>query len=140
MFAACCKRGLPLLLVLAPVVRAELVLEDAWVRAVPPNARTTAAYFVIRNAAAEDAVLTRVRSPVAGAAEMHDWVERDGVKRMVRQMSVTVPAGGEVAFQSGGKHVMLFRLDPVPAAGSQVSLCVGTEQQEVCANADVRMP
>lgn len=125
----------------APAAYAELVIEDAWVRAVPPNARTTAAYFVLKNHSAEAQIIDRVSASVAGAAETHDWVETDGRKKMVRQHQLTVPAGGELVLQSGGLHMMLFRLDPVPAPGDSVRICVGGESlADVCADAAVRHP
>lgn len=142
MFAACCKRGVVLLaLCAAPASYAELVIEDAWVRAVPPNSRTTAAYFSVRNSGDKEQIIVRASASVAGAAEIHDWIETDGRKKMVRQHQVPVPAGAEVVLQSGGLHMMLFRLDPVPAAGESVHLCVGVaEQPDVCADAIVKMP
>ena len=142
MFAACFNRGVVLLaLCAAPASYAELVIEDAWVRAVPPNSRTTAAYFSVRNSGDKEQIIVRASASVAGAAEIHDWVETDGRKKMVRQHQVPVPAGAEVVLQSGGLHMMLFRLDPVPAAGEFVRLCVGvTEQPDVCADAIVKMP
>lgn len=142
MFAACCKRLFVMLaLVTAPATYAELAIEDAWVRAVPPNSRTTAAYFTVRNSGDKEQVIVRSSASVAGAAEIHDWVETDGRKKMVRQHQVSVPAGEEVVLQTGGLHMMLFRLDPVPAAGELVRLCIGVaEQPDVCADAIVKMP
>ena len=142
MFAACFRRGLlALALVVAPASYAELVIEDAWVRAVPPNSRTTAAYFTVRNSGDQEQVIVRVSASVAGAAEIHDWVETDGRKKMMRQHQVPVPAGAQVVLQTGGLHMMLFRLDPVPAAGELVRLCVGVaEQPDVCTDAIVKMP
>lgn len=142
MFAACFKRGFVVLaLFAAPVSYAELVIEDAWVRAVPPNSRTTAAYFTVRNSGDKEQVIVRASASVAGAAEIHDWIETDGRKKMVRQHQVSVPAGAQVVLQTGGLHMMLFRLDPVPAAGEHVRVCVGVaDQPDVCADAIVKMP
>lgn len=134
-FIACC------VVVAASVSHAELAIENAWVRAVPPNSRTTAAYFTVRNSGDEEQVIIRASASVAGAAEIHDWVETDGRKKMVRQHQVSVPAGAQVVLQTGGLHMMLFRLDPVPAAGELVRLCVGVaDQPDVCADAVVKMP
>ena len=142
MFAACFKRGLvALMLGIAPASYAELVIEDAWVRAVPPNSRTTAAYFTVRNRGDQEQIIVRASASVAGAAEIHDWIEIDGRKKMVRQHQVPVPAGEEVVLRTGGLHMMLFRLDPVPAIGELVRVCVGVaEQPDVCADAIVKMP
>jgi periplasmic copper chaperone A len=142
MFAACFKRCVAVLaLVAAPATYAELVIEDAWVRAVPPNSRTTAAYFTVRNSGKEEQIIVRVSASVAGAAEIHDWIETDGRKKMVRQHQVPVPAGADVVLQTGSLHMMLFRLDPVPAVNDLVRVCVGVENgTEFCADATVRHP
>ena len=125
----------------ASASHAELVIENAWVRAVPPNSSTTAAYLTLRNSGDEEQVITRASASVAGAAEIHGWIETDGRKKMVRQHQLSVPAGAEVVLQTGGLHMMLFRLDPVPVAGESVRLCVGAaDQPDVCADAIVRMP
>ena len=142
MFVAFFKRALiAALLIATPAAYAELVIEDAWVRAVPPNSRTTAGYSTVRNTGAEEQVIVAVSASIAGAAEIHDWIETDGRKKMVRQHQVTVPADGEVVFQTGGLHMMLFRLDPVPAPGDKVQLCMATDAgAQVCADAMVRHP
>lgn len=146
MFAAFFKRVsvsavLMASLVVAPSAYAEVLIEDAWVRAVPPNSRTTAAYFVVKNNGTEAQIIDRVSASVAGAAEIHDWVETDGRKKMVRQHQVAVPAGEEVVLRTGGLHMMLFRLDPVPSQDDRVTICVGLQSgAEVCAEAVVRHP
>ena len=146
MFAAFFKRVsvgavLMALLIVAPSAYADVFIEDAWVRAVPPNSRTTAAYFVVKNNGSEAQVIDRVSASVAGAAEIHDWIETDGRKTMVRQQQVVVPAGGEVVLRTGSLHMMLFRLEPVPSQGDQVTICVGLQSgADVCAEAVVRHP
>ena len=142
MSVACFRRCLVIVaLIVAPATYAELVIEDAWVRAVPPNSSSTAAYFTVRNSGDQEQVIVRASASVAGAAEIHDWRETDGRKKMVRQHQVPVPAGAKVVLQTGGLHMMLFRLDPVPAAGELVRVCVGVaDQPDVCVDAIVKMP
>lgn len=119
---------------------AEVVVDQAWVRAVPPNARTTAAYFVIHNKAEAPLIIRSVSADVAGAAELHQWVEHAGVKRMERQQQLTVPAGERLSLAPGALHMMLFRLDPVPAVGQQVRICLQADSGEHCFAAEVRRP
>jgi len=141
------KKTVPLLLslslsVLSLTAQAELLISDAWVRAVPPNSSATAAYFTLTNHGESDEVVVAARTKVAGSAEMHDFeVRDDGVKRMVHLHEVIVAAGTEVRFQSGGKHMMLMQLDPVPAVGDSVQLCLMTKAKvDVCTDAIVRHP
>jgi periplasmic copper chaperone A len=142
--SAACSRVVAIvaLLCLSGGVLAELVIKDGWVRATPPNSRTSAAYFTLVNQGDAALVITRASASTAGAAELHDWVERDdGMKRMVRMREVPVAPGEAILFEPGGKHMMMFRLDPVPALGDIVTLCVGTEAGvEACTEASVRQP
>lgn len=145
--AAFYKKVMPLslsllLLVLTMTAQAELLVSDAWVRAVPPNSSATAAYFTLVNNGENDEVVVAARTNLAGTAELHDFeVRNDGVKRMLHLHHLTVASGAKVLFQSGGKHLMLMQLDPVPALGDKVQLCLITKAQvEACTDAIVRHP
>jgi copper(I)-binding protein len=77
-----------------------------------------AAYFVVKNAGASPTTLAAVHVEGAGKAEMHET--SGGAMRPLED--VAVPAGGGVTFAQGGKHVMLFDLDPKLAAGSTTEM------------------
>ncbi len=96
-------------------------IEDPWVRAVPPSASATAGYFVLENGSGEDLVLAAVTAAGIPRAEIHETTMADGVMRMRRLDSVTIPAGETATFAPGGRHLMLFA-DPLPAAGSSVTV------------------
>ena len=93
----------------APAHTCELIIEQAWVRDAPPTARVRVAYAIVRNPGSEPVTITGARSPAFGAIELHETREVDGVARMRRLSEVEVPAGGELHFEPGGKHFMLFR-------------------------------
>ena len=118
---------------------ADLSIDQAWVRALPPTQTTTAGYLRIRNTGSEDRVLVGASSPVAGAAEIHTTAEVDGMMRMQRLPRVLVPAGSEVKLEPGGMHMMLFRVGRMPAPGEQVELCLQFEglTEPSCSQADV---
>lgn len=79
----------------------------------PKTARVGAGYMVIRNAGEADRLL-EVRADFP-KVQLHESVEDDkGVMSMEHLMSVEVPAGGELAFTPGGKHVMFVGLDGDP--------------------------
>jgi copper(I)-binding protein len=79
-----------------------------------------AAYFTVTNSGSAPVTLAAVHVDGAGKAEMHETVGGS----MQPLKDVAVPAGGSVTFAQGGKHVMLFDLDPGLAAGgtSEVTL------------------
>ena len=115
------------LLAPAAVAAADLILEDAWVRALPPTQSTTAAYLRIRNPGDSAVTLVGVSSPRAGAAEIHTTLEVDGMMRMQRVPQVAIAPGQAAELAPGGMHVMLFRLQSMPREGEQVELCLEFE-------------
>lgn len=121
-----------ILALMAAPAAADVEIRDAWVRAVPPVAKSTAAYFVLANTGAEPVVLHGARAGFAGHAMMHDMAGEKGARRMVHLNEVTVPAGGEVRFQPGGRHLMLSGLQRVPTEGESVQICLVLSTGEIC--------
>jgi periplasmic copper chaperone A len=95
---------------------------DAYVRATPPGMTMTAAYMVLTNRGSDERRLVAVSSPVAARVELHENVEADGMAQMRKIEHVVLPAGGEVALQEGGMHVMLMGLERSLSPGEQVDL------------------
>ncbi|OGO84917.1 MAG: hypothetical protein A2203_02360 [Chromatiales bacterium RIFOXYA1_FULL_46_5] len=90
------------------VVAAELLVTDASVREMLPGRSMTAGYFSISNSSAIDVELIAATSPQFGSIELHQHSHKDGMMKMEQVLSVVVPAGGQVRFQPGGLHLMLF--------------------------------
>ena len=88
----------------------DLSIAHPWSMELPPNAPTVAAYFVITNAGLEADRLNGVDSPIAGAAQLHEHVYKDGLMKMQQVDSVDIPAGGTVTFAPMAYHVMLLDL------------------------------
>ena len=75
-----------------------------------PNA-PSAAYFTIRGGA-EDVVLRDVRTEEAVRVEIHESSTKDGVASMRRVETINVPARSTVKLEPGGKHIMLWSINP----------------------------
>jgi len=90
---------------------AQLSVDGAWVRlaAVPRN--PAAAYFTIHGGAT-DATLINVTTDVAIRAEMHESMSAGGMASMKPIARVVIPAKTDVVFAPGGRHVMLFNMNP----------------------------
>ncbi|MES2625508.1 MAG: copper chaperone PCu(A)C [Pseudomonadota bacterium] len=101
---------------------AELVVEDAYVRGLPPGVDNTSAYMTLRNTGDVALELTGASSPIAGSAMFHTTMNHDGMLHMQHVMSVNIPAHGEVVLESGGLHLMLTELKQNPVAGTTVTL------------------
>ncbi|MBK7284559.1 MAG: copper chaperone PCu(A)C [Sphingomonadales bacterium] len=97
-------------------------VDSAWVRLPAVAGRPGAAYFTIHGGAVEDRLM-EVGSPQAIRTEMHDMSMDGGVMKMAAiEGGLAVPAKGEVAFTSGGKHVMLFDISPQALPGGKMTL------------------
>lgn len=97
-------------------------VDSAWVRLPAIAGRPGAAYFTIHGGAVEDRLMS-VGSPQAIRAEMHDMSMDGGVMKMAAiEGGLAVPAKGDVAFTSGGKHVMLFDISPQALPGGKMTL------------------
>ena len=86
------KYLLLLLALAATPAAAQIAVEDAWIRATPPGAKTAAGYLVIRADAADR--LVSVSSPAAERVTTHITVHEGDVARMREVKGYDVPAGG----------------------------------------------
>ena len=66
--------------------------------------------------------VTGISSPSAARAELHESRQVGGLMKMAPLPRLAVAKGQMVMFQPGGKHVMLFGLDPKVKAGGTVRL------------------
>ncbi len=87
-----------------------LVVSGAWVQAMPPSQTSTAAYMVITNNAAKEAVLISASCDIAGTAEIHQMSEMNGMMNMARVPNILIPAQGKVTLKPGSFHLMLINL------------------------------
>lgn len=100
--------------------QASLVFENAIVRTTPPGQANTAAYMTIKNTSNKDIHLTKVSSDESIKTEFHTHNWENGMAKMQKLASLTIPANQSVELKSGGMHLMLFKLTP----GWQKEHCV----------------
>lgn len=100
-------------------------ITQAWVRLPAVPGRAAAGYFTGESAA--DDTLLGVSAPGA-RVEMHETISMGGSGAMgamtgMRPVaSVALPAGNAVRFAPGGKHLMIFGLDPKLKKGDTIRL------------------
>lgn len=90
--------------------RGQLTVAQPWSMALPPNAPTVAAYFVISNSGPDADRLESVDSPIAGAAQLHQHISENGLMKMQHVDTVEIPARGSVTLAPMAYHVMLLDL------------------------------
>jgi len=88
----------------------DLIVSNAWVQAMPPSQTTTAAYMIITNNSQQEAVINSASSDIAGATEIHQMSQINGMMKMAQIPNIHIPAQGKVDFEQGGYHIMLINL------------------------------
>ena len=108
-------------LLATPAAAAGLTVSDAWVRLPAVSGRPAAAYFTLKAGDRAETV-TGVSSPSATRAELHESGMSGGMMKMAPLKSIALTKGQVVPFQPGGRHVMLFGIDPKVKPGSLIRL------------------
>lgn len=101
----------------------ELAITDASVKLNANPAAPSAAYFTVKGGEIATTI-TGVQTADAERAEIHESKMEGGMMRMNAIADVDVPANGEVRFEQGGLHVMLFGLSDAARAAGKVVLSI----------------
>lgn len=118
----------------------EIVIEDPWVRAVPPTAKNTALFMVIKNVGDDPDALIGVKTDISKMVSIHKTVNQNGVMKMVHVDKLSVPAGGSVVLKPGGYHIMVMGLKKDIKAGENVKFTLIFEKSgEITIKAPVKM-
>ena len=96
-----------------------VTVEQAMVHLPAVKGRPGAGYFTLRPNNDPTRLLS-VTSPSIERIELHDSVTKGGVSRMQKADSLTF--GDALEFSPGGKHAMLFGLDPALKPGAKIPL------------------
>ena len=97
-------------------------VKEAWIRAVPPSSKVSAAYMVIMNHGENDDQLISVKTELSTVAEIHNVEKKDGVMKMLPVSFVEIPSGGEKKLEPGSYHIMLIKLNRIPKKGYKYDL------------------
>jgi len=108
----------------APVNPPGITVTDATVRLPVIAGRPGVAYLTVSQANGAPRSITGIEVASAGRAEMHETMEMDGMSSMKPIDRVPIEPGKSVEFAPGGRHVMLFDLDPKLRAGDETELIV----------------
>lgn len=102
---------------LSVVTQAEVKVENAWIRLLPPMVKTTAAYMDI--VSTENDVLIGVSSSIAMMTEIHESSMNDGVMSMDHVNEIALEKDTTLSMKPGGIHIMLMNLhSPLQASAT----------------------
>jgi copper(I)-binding protein len=118
----------------------QLSVEDAWARATPAVATVGAIYLRITSPVDDELVGATVDPSVAESVQLHSTeVDDAGTATMTEQMSLAIPAGGELELDPLGNHLMLVGLTDPLARGERFDVTLQlTAAGEVTAEVEVR--
>lgn len=111
-----------LLLISTQLFATPLIVKDLYIRATPPNSKNSAAFMVIKNTDKKGIKLIAAGSNIADRVELHQHVMEDGLMKMRQVEEIMIKAGGSVALQPGGYHVMFLNLKQPLKEGESVTL------------------
>jgi periplasmic copper chaperone A len=116
-------------------------VSDLVVKLPAATGRPGAAYFQITGNA-QDSQLLSLSSPDVNRIELHDVVMKGSAMSMVKlEGGVAVPAGGTIKFAPGGKHAMLFDINPRVRPGSKMAISFSfADGQKIESEASVISP
>lgn len=92
-------------------------VEHGHINSTAPGQTVTAAYLTIRNSTGRVATVLGASSPAASSVEIHDVAVTNGVMRMRKLETLSIPVGSEVRFAPGGYHMMINGLKARLVAG-----------------------
>lgn len=107
-----------LLALAAQPATAQIAIEEAWIRATPPGAKTAAGYMTIRADSADQ--LVSVTSPAAQRVETHTTVYEGDVARMREVKGYEIPANSTFELKPGGAHLMFVNIKAPMKEGTMV--------------------
>ena len=114
-----------------------LTIDGAWVRAMPPTQKMTAAYGTLTNTSEAPITLSGVKSTL-GDASLHETTVEDGQSRMRSVSELQLAPGESAELAPGGMHIMLMGLSRAPREGEAIELCLELGDTDQCFKADVR--
>ena len=96
-------------------------VSEAWVRLPAAKNLPGGAYFRME-AGSEGTRLVGVSSPAVRWIELHETGMSGRMTKMKRRKEVEFPSRGELVFEPGGRHAMLFGISPRLKPGDRVPL------------------
>lgn len=99
----------------------ELKVDHGYVRLGTLPSRPSAGYFTIHGGPTATTLIA-VNSPVAVKSELHESMTAGGMATMKPLGDLPIPALSTTVFKPGGKHLMLFDMNPGIKPGRPITL------------------
>ena len=123
-----------------PPADGTVIVSDAWIRLPAAKSRPGGAYFRME-AGSEGTRLVGVSSPSARWIELHETSMTGSRTKMKQRKEIEFPSRGELVFEPGGRHAMLFGINARVKPGDRIPLTFSFNvAPPVTVEAEVRGP
>ena len=109
------------LLALGACQRHDIYIDKGYVRLAAVKGQPAAAYFTLHGGG-KDSTLISIGTEYAIRSEMHESMKMGGMSSMKPVDHLALPADGTLEFKPGGKHLMLYDLNPEIVPGRTLAL------------------
>lgn len=99
-----------------------ILIQDAYIRGLPPGQTTTAAFMQITNASDKAVTLKNMHSDAAETIELHQSIMENGTMKMRQIKDFQLEARASATFEAGAKHIMFLGLKKPLSEGDTVKL------------------
>ena len=89
--------------------RAELLVENAWVKLAPPSIQMSAAYMKLSNQQPELQIITHVSADCCAVAMLHVTRPQGDKVTMDHLDQLSIPSQSSIILQPGDVHIMLMK-------------------------------
>ncbi len=113
-----------LLLILPGSVFAELDINNAWIKNLPPTIPVRAGYMTIHNAQSHTVSIISIRSDAFASVEIHRTFEQDGMMRMEAVPRLKIEPDSSVQLAPGGLHLMMMNPTEPTKPGDTVVIVI----------------
>ena len=110
-----------LLLAIPALTLAELKIENAWIKNLPPSVPVRAGYMTITNTGTQAVSIDAIECASCTSVELHETVMNDGMMSMQHVPTLKIEAAQSISLKPGGKHLMLHPLEPTQV-GDKVTI------------------
>jgi copper(I)-binding protein len=116
-----------------------VMVDDPYVRAVPPGQPNSASFMTLHNVGKKDLALVSASSSAAEVVELHTHTMEDGMMRMRKVDKIDLPAEQKTSLKPGGLHVMLIGLKQKLVPGEKIGITLSFDDgSELKLDAPVR--
>ncbi len=100
----------------------DIMAHDAYARATPPAAPTSAVFVELVNRGETERRIVAASTDAAGKVELHDVLKEGDVMKMRQIDGIIIPAKSTVELKPGSLHIMLFDLKKPLVEGESIDV------------------